>query len=122
MRVLDILLTRGVMVRAVTTRLADIDLRGLVPRVTVSPRDLEGPQFSLSPSSATTMEVSPLLQDPYEAQRVCVRQSTVAGKRGEIPLLSISTLSVNLSFYFSFKHDIYRVTPPKKGISVRGTF
>ena len=83
MRVLDILLTRGVMVRAVTTRLADIDLRGLVPRVMVSPRDLEGPQFSLSPSSATTMEVSPLLQDPYEAQRVCVRQSTVAGKRGE---------------------------------------
>ena len=71
---------RGLMVRAVHTRLADVDLRGLVPRAMVSQRDLGGPQFSFSPSSARVMEVSPLLQDPYETLWVTVRQSTVAGK------------------------------------------
>ena len=91
--------SRGLMVRAVHTRLADIDLRGLVPRAIVSQNDLGGPQFSLSPSTATTMEVSPLLQDPYETRWVTVRQSTVVGggdglfARREIPADTV------ISFY-----------------------
>ena len=86
--------SRGVMVRAVHTTIADVgnSLKENSPLFISRPSDFQGPVpvaradrraggevYSHSPSSSCHMSVSPLLADPYERRWVEVVQSTVPG-------------------------------------------